>query len=181
MKKNEQSKKNILLNNSFSGNGAVTPIKCYENTLLSKNSILSENKKKSGVYRWVNKLNSNTYVGSGLDLSKRIGDYYKKSELNRNSRPIKDALLKHGHRNFTLEILEYCPKAKLLEREQFYLDLLVPEYNILKIAGSNFGYKHSEASLKLMSDASKSRNESEEVLKFKKEIMLGRKFSKDHL
>ena len=51
MKKNEQSKKNILLNNSFSGNGAVTPIKCYENTLLSKNSILSENKKKSGVYR----------------------------------------------------------------------------------------------------------------------------------
>lgn len=52
MKKNEQSKKkNILLNNSFSGNGAVTPIKCYENTLLSKNSILTENKKKSGIYR----------------------------------------------------------------------------------------------------------------------------------
>ena len=29
--------------------------------------------------------------------------------------------------------------------------------------------------------ASKSRNESEEVLKFKREIMLGRKLSKDHL
>lgn len=43
------------------------------------------------------------------------------------------------------------------------------------------GYKHSEASLKLMSDASKSRNESEEVLKFKREIMLGRKLSKYHL
>jgi hypothetical protein len=34
------------------------------------------------------------------------------------------------------EILEYCPKAKLLEREQFYLDLLVPDYNILKYAYS---------------------------------------------
>lgn len=43
------------------------------------------------------------------------------------------------------------------------------------------GYKHSEASLKLMSIASKRRNESEEVLKFKKEVMLGRKLSKDQL
>ena len=61
------------------------------------------------------------------------------------------------------------------------MDKLNPEYNILKIAGSNWGYKHSEASLKLMSDASKSRNESEEVLKFKREVMLGRKLSKNHL
>ena len=51
MKKNEQTKKNVLLKNSFGVNGAVTPIKYYENSLLSKNSILSENKKKSGVYR----------------------------------------------------------------------------------------------------------------------------------
>lgn len=43
------------------------------------------------------------------------------------------------------------------------------------------GYQHSEASLKLMSDASKSRNESEEVLKFKRDVMLGRKLSPDHL
>jgi predicted transcriptional regulator len=43
------------------------------------------------------------------------------------------------------------------------------------------GYKHSEASLKLMSLASKSRNELDEVLKFKREVMLGRKLSKDQL
>lgn len=43
------------------------------------------------------------------------------------------------------------------------------------------GYKHSEASLKLMSIASKSRNKSEEVLKFKRDVMLGRKLSKDQL
>jgi len=45
--------------------------------------------------------------------------------------------------NFTLEILEYCPDTKLLEREQFYLDLLLPEYNVLKHAYSLLGYKHS--------------------------------------
>lgn len=38
----------------------------------------------------------------------------------RNPRPIKDALLKYGHNNFTLEILEYCSKAKLIEKEQYY-------------------------------------------------------------
>lgn len=82
---------------------------------------------------------------------------------------------------FRLEILEYCPISILLDREQFYIDKLNPEYNILKIAGSNLGYKHTEASLKLMSIASKSRNELEEVLNLKREVMLGRKLSKDHL
>jgi hypothetical protein len=80
-----------------------------------------------------------------------------------------------------LEILEYCPISTVLAREQFYIDKLNPEYNILKVAGSNLGYKHSEASLKLMSLASKRRNESEEVLKFKREVMLGRKLSKEQL
>ena len=37
-----------------------------------------------------------------------------------------------------LEILEYCLQSELLEREQYYLDLLVPEYNILKTAYSLF-------------------------------------------
>lgn len=68
-----------------------------------------------------------------------------------------------------------------MAREQFYIDKFKPDYNILKVAGSNLGYKHSEASLKLMSIASKSRNESEEFLKFKRDVMLGRKLSKDHL
>ena len=72
---------------------------------MSKNIILTENKNKSGIYHWVNQLNNNTYVGSGLDLSKRVGDYFKKSELNRNPRPIHAALLKYGYENFILEIL----------------------------------------------------------------------------
>ena len=55
-------------------------------------------------------MNGKTYVGSGVNLAKRLVSYYNEAELNRNSRPIKDALLKHGHKAFTLEILEYCPK-----------------------------------------------------------------------
>jgi hypothetical protein len=46
-----------------------------------------------------------------------------------------------------LEIIEYCgasPPSNAIAREQYYLDLLKPEYNILKVAGNSKGYKHSE-------------------------------------
>lgn len=125
----------------------ISPVKSYGNAELLKDQILKDNKDRPGVYRWVNNLNGKTYVGSGVNLAKRLGSYYNNNELNRNSRPIKDALLKYGHKNFTLEILEYCPQTRLIEREQFYLDLLIPEYNILKYAYSLLGFKHSQESI----------------------------------
>ncbi len=125
----------------------VSPVKSYSDAKLLKEDILKDNKGQTGVYRWVNHLNGKTYVGSGLNLIKRLGSYFNRNELNRNTRPVQHALLKYGHENFTLEILEYCPQSKLLEREQFYLDLLVPEYNILKNAYSLLGFKHSQETI----------------------------------
>ena len=60
------------------------------------------------------------------------------------------ALLKYGYSSFKLDILEYCNPNALIEREQHYFDTLKPEYNILKFAKSLKGFKHSEASIKLM-------------------------------
>jgi group I intron endonuclease len=34
----------------------------------------------------------------------------------------------------------------ILSREQYYINLIEPKYNILKIAGSSLGYKHTEES-----------------------------------
>lgn len=34
------------------------------------------------------------------------------------------ALLKYGHSEFRLDILEYCDSNEVLKREQYYLDLL---------------------------------------------------------
>ena len=42
------------------------------------------------------------------------------------------ALLKYGYSNFKLEVLEYCDSEVLLSKEQEYLDIYCPEYNILK-------------------------------------------------
>jgi len=61
------------------------------------------------------------------------------------------SLLKNGYSNFRLEILEYCEVTLLLEREQYYLYRFNPEYNILKIAGSLRGFKHSDVTKEIMS------------------------------
>lgn len=59
--------------------------------------------------------------------------------------------MKYDYLEFSFDILEYCDKSILISREQYYLDLLKPEYNICKIAGSTLGYKHSEITKAKMS------------------------------
>jgi len=56
------------------------------------------------------------------------------------------ALLKYGHSKFDLEILEYCEPTQCIEREQYFMDLFHPHYNILNTAGSLLGLKHSDQS-----------------------------------
>jgi group I intron endonuclease len=56
-------------------------------------------------------------------------------------------LLKYGYSKFKLEVLKYCSPAKCLKWEQKFLNFLKPEYNILQIAGSLLGFKHSEKTL----------------------------------
>lgn len=87
------------------------------------------------------------------------------------------AISKYGLANFTLEILEYCCKDATIEREQFYLDKLQPEYNLLKKAGSAFGFKHSLSSRKIMSEAALGRFVSEEARLNKSEALKGRSLS----
>ena len=40
--------------------------------LINKNTILKEMKEKSGIYRWVKKLNGKCYIGSSVSLSTRF-------------------------------------------------------------------------------------------------------------
>lgn len=78
------------------------------------------------------------------------------------------ALLKYGYSGFKLEILEYCnQKEKVLIREQYYLDLLKPPYNILKQAGSSLGFRHTEETRALMSISAKNKPAVSEETKVK--------------
>jgi group I intron endonuclease len=132
----------------------IVPIKTY-NASKDKSLIYTENKNKSGIYRWNNKVTNKSYVGSSLNLDRRLSIYYSKkamlAKVKTRTSIIYSALLKYGYGNFTLDILEYCDVDILIEREQYYLDLLEPEYNILKAANSRIGSKHSLKTRALMS------------------------------
>lgn len=143
------NKKNFLFINkkhshSISNNKTS---KIYGNSLSNKDKILKENKDKCGIYRWISSTNNYSYIGSSINITKRLRRYYNINYLNnkivRDNSLIYRALLKQGYKNFNLEILEYCNRNYLFNREQYYLDLLKPEYNICKTAGSMLGFKHS--------------------------------------
>lgn len=131
----------------------IEPVMTYSNADIDKVRILSDNRNKLGIYRWVNKKNGNTYIGSSINLSVRFYTYFSIGSLVKSNRLIDRALLKYGFSGFSLEILEYCDEKELvLKREQYYLDNLKPKYNIAEIAGSTLGYKHTPESLTKMRD-----------------------------
>jgi group I intron endonuclease len=76
-------------------------------------------------------------------LSNYFSPRFLKKEISRNKSIISNSLLKYSYDNFSLDILEYCEPDVLIKREQYYLDTLKCEYNILKKAGSRLGCKHS--------------------------------------
>jgi hypothetical protein len=79
------------------------------------------------------------YVGSSIDLASRISDHL----LGSSSILLQRAFEKYGHDNFKLIII-LIPEAtreSVLALEQYLMDTLQPEYNILRVAGSSAGVK----------------------------------------
>lgn len=128
-----------ISNSSFN----VTPEVIYDNAYDNKKIAIKSNRKKPGVYRWVHNKSGKMYIGSSLDLGRRFSSYYSLKFIENQAKRsiIYKSISKYGYSEFRLEILEYCNSENVIEREQFYLDYLKPEYNILKIAGSRAGFK----------------------------------------
>jgi hypothetical protein len=81
-------------------------------------------------------------------------------------------MLKYGPSGFILEILEYCDPKEVIIREQYYLDLLKPIYNLLEKASSSLGYRHTKEAIEKMKAAHKERELSEETkAKLKKHLV----------
>jgi len=142
------------MKNNNNNRQMIVPVVSYFNIDINKSLILKENKGKSGIYRLNNLINRKNYIGSAKCLTGRLSVYYSsaslRTRLERGSSIIYRALLKHDYSNFSLDILEYCEAKLLLEREQYYIDNLKPEYNILKIAGLRLGSKFTEKTLSLL-------------------------------
>ena len=173
-----------LFNKSSSGGknkGSVAPLTTY--TYDEKERAIKENRGRSGVYRWVNTITGETYVGSAVSLSKRFSVYFSNKSVNevlsRSKSKILSALLKYGYSAFRLEILEECDSNQTIDREQYYLDFLKPEYNILSVASSSLGKLHSEETKSKISITLKGRSLSEETKEKMSITRTGKRFSEE--
>ena len=118
----------------------------------------------SGIYSITNTLNGHMYIGSAVNISRRWSEHVRR--LNKNERPsihLQNAWILYGANNFEFSVLEYCDKAKLIEREQFYIDEMKPVYNTCTVAGSCLGVKCTEETKRKISEANTGRHLSEET------------------
>lgn len=139
--------------------------------------IMAELQNKMGVYVWINTISSKIYIGSSIRLRPRIYTYFSPVSLAKTpNAPLTRAFTKYSHNDFIFGILEYGKDPKnIISMEQKYLDRYQPEYNILKIAGSPLGHKHSLISRERYSLAAKNRILSEETKKALSEFRSSRR------
>lgn len=130
-----------------------TPVLSFENADQDKLEILSTIKGKSGVYMWTNKINGKKYVGSSVNLRRRITEYYNINNLLKKKGEnmlIHRALLKYSYSNFRFEILEFCEKNLVIPREKYYWSFFSPEYNIQTPGDTDKGWDHSKETIERM-------------------------------
>lgn len=116
----------------------------FENPLLERDKIKALTNKTPGVYLWYCKVTNHAYVGSGINLYKRLMRYFQNTYLTQplvKDLPIARAFKKHSMDNFALVILDFPAKENLHISEQKFMDELKPEYNVLLIAGVRTGKK----------------------------------------
>ena len=138
----------------------LNPVYTYEK-LDSENirkQILNETKGLSGIYMIVNKITKDYYIGSA-STNRFFARFSNHLIYFRGSKIVKLAVKKYDLKNFAFIILELYPNVvtkennkELLDLEDKYLKLLLPNYNILTEAGSSFGYKHTEVDRQKMKD-----------------------------
>lgn len=106
----------------------------------------------------VNKITNDYYIGSA-STNRLYARFCNHVIYFKGSKIVKLAIKKYDLKNFAFLILELYPyivnienNKELLDLEDKYLKIFVPNYNILTEAGNSFGYKHTEIDRLKMKD-----------------------------
>lgn len=111
-----------------------------------------------GIYCIKNTIDNNIYIGSSIDINKRKKQHFSALKNNKHhSRYLQRSFNKYKENNFSFSILEECESENLLIREQHFIDILNPRYNICKIAGNSLGTKRTQEAKLNISKAQKER------------------------
>lgn len=152
MNKN-MSNNNFNLDNTCLIN--VSWITLNKSGLIEDSAVRLNNEAAIYIYQFIED-NSKIYIGSTYNINNRIKQHrYSVNNGARTCPKFYNYIEKYGWDNFKLGILEYINiyelnikdkyeiKRVILDREQYYLDILNPSLNINKTAGSTLGYKHT--------------------------------------
>lgn len=142
-------------------------------TILNNSKVLTNTyflKNKPGIYQIINLINGKTYVGSSVNLERRLNEYlnplYISRNLKKGNSKILKALLKYDYINFEFKILEFIEfetstkserRNLLLNKEQYFINEIKPEYNINQEAGNNLGRIYDQEVRRKMSLAKKGK------------------------
>ena len=138
----------------------LNPVYIFENLNLenTRKQVLNDTRGFSGIYMIVNKITKDYYIGSAA-TNKFYSRFSNHLIYFIGSKIIKLAVKKYNLENFAFIVLELYPNIvtkennkELMDLEDKYLKLLLPNYNILTEAGSSFGYKHTEVDRQKMKD-----------------------------
>lgn len=141
---------------------------------------------KSGIYCAIHRDSLRCYVGSSVDMGRRRRTHIldaKKGSLN----CFHKALRKFGEDAFDFEVLEYCDKYSLVEREAFWIKFLnsasIKGFNTDKNPNSNYDYgaSYSDATRQRLREAATGRKVPQEVRDKISASMKGRKKAPEHV
>ena len=149
----------------------------------------------AGIYKIINLVDGKLYIGSSVRLRQRKHHHFSDLGKDKHSNNhLQNAYNKYGKDNFKWEVIEYVEfneekavlKINLLEREQYYLDLFKCYddslgYNILAIAGSRLGDRHTKETKKRIGDFNRGKKRTEEQIKLLSESHKGIKLSKESI
>lgn len=134
---------------------------------------------KSGIYQI--KINNSFYIGSSKNIQRRYWEHLWK--LKNKKHPnihLQNLYNKHGEEKFELFILENCTINCLIEREQYWINLLNPNINKAPVAGSTLGLKLTNEQCKNRSKNNIGRKHSLESIKKRTDKIKGRKYTEKH-
>jgi len=123
---------------------------------------------KSGIYQIKNLVNGKIYVGSAVNIRKRWSNH-RHNLINGTHKNLhlQNAWNKYGVDDFEFSIIELVvDKTQLIDREQFYLNVLKPDYNICPTANSRLGRHQSLETKQKIAEYRKGRCHSD-ITKFK--------------
>lgn len=103
---------------------------------------------KSGVYKIRCCINGEFYIGASGNLYSRKNEHLAALRKNEHySKELQKVYNEYGSDSLEFLVIEYCNIDFLLDREQFYIDMLKPKFNSSPTAGSNRGIKYRTESI----------------------------------